>query len=185
MASDTLRLAEALTLIEQLRQENQALRAIIAALEQRVADLAARVWPGQNPIGKKFHHGDQSSPLWEVIGVATNVRSSGLQKAPTATAYFPYWQRDDRNVSLAIRTTMDPAAITSAVREEIRKLDRDLPVPKFLTMREIVSASVAQRRFQLNMVMAFAGIEETRRLYDLAVEEHYRFYSFGDAMLIL
>src|SRR6266566_8770118 len=37
----------------------------------------------------------------------------------------------------------------------------------------------------LALVMAFAGIEETRRLYGLAVEERYRFYSFGDAMLIL
>jgi S-adenosylmethionine:tRNA ribosyltransferase-isomerase len=37
----------------------------------------------------------------------------------------------------------------------------------------------------LALVMAFAGIEETRRLYALAVAERYRFYSFGDAMLIL
>ena len=37
----------------------------------------------------------------------------------------------------------------------------------------------------LALVMAFAGVEETRRLYDLAIEERYRFYSFGDAMLIL
>jgi S-adenosylmethionine:tRNA ribosyltransferase-isomerase len=37
----------------------------------------------------------------------------------------------------------------------------------------------------LALVMAFAGVEETRRLYRLAVESRYRFYSFGDAMLIL
>jgi len=37
----------------------------------------------------------------------------------------------------------------------------------------------------LALVMAFAGVEETRRLYRLAVAERYRFYSFGDAMLIL
>ena len=37
----------------------------------------------------------------------------------------------------------------------------------------------------LALVMAFAGVEETRRLYRVAVEERYRFYSFGDAMLIL
>jgi S-adenosylmethionine:tRNA-ribosyltransferase-isomerase (queuine synthetase) len=33
--------------------------------------------------------------------------------------------------------------------------------------------------------MAFAGVEETRRLYELAIEEEYRFYSFGDAMLVV
>jgi S-adenosylmethionine:tRNA ribosyltransferase-isomerase len=37
----------------------------------------------------------------------------------------------------------------------------------------------------LALVMAFAGIEETRRLYELAIAERYRFYSFGDAMLLL
>jgi S-adenosylmethionine:tRNA ribosyltransferase-isomerase len=37
----------------------------------------------------------------------------------------------------------------------------------------------------LALVMAFVGIEETRRLYQLAIEERYRFYSFGDAMLVL
>jgi S-adenosylmethionine:tRNA ribosyltransferase-isomerase len=37
----------------------------------------------------------------------------------------------------------------------------------------------------LALVMAFAGIDETRRLYELAIDERYRFYSFGDAMLIL
>jgi S-adenosylmethionine:tRNA ribosyltransferase-isomerase len=37
----------------------------------------------------------------------------------------------------------------------------------------------------LALVMAFAGVEETRHLYRLAVEERYRFYSFGDAMLVL
>ncbi|MDX6507875.1 MAG: S-adenosylmethionine:tRNA ribosyltransferase-isomerase [Gaiellaceae bacterium] len=37
----------------------------------------------------------------------------------------------------------------------------------------------------LALVMAFAGVDETRRLYELAIEERYRFYSFGDAMLLL
>ena len=36
----------------------------------------------------------------------------------------------------------------------------------------------------LALVMAFCGVEETRRLYELAIDERYRFYSFGDAMLI-
>jgi S-adenosylmethionine:tRNA ribosyltransferase-isomerase len=37
----------------------------------------------------------------------------------------------------------------------------------------------------LALVMAFAGVEETRRLYETAIAERYRFYSFGDAMLVL
>ena len=37
----------------------------------------------------------------------------------------------------------------------------------------------------VSLVMAFVGVEETRRLYRLAIEERYRFYSFGDAMLVV
>jgi predicted permease len=121
-------------------------------------DAAARAWPGANPLGKRFYMGDSNGPLWEVVGVVSDIRSNGLQKAPTLTVYLPYWQRDQRDMSLAVRTAMDPGAITAAVRAEIRRLDSELPVPQFRTMREIVSASVAQRRFQLNMVMAFAAI---------------------------
>ncbi|MBZ5603114.1 MAG: ABC transporter permease [Acidobacteriia bacterium] len=122
------------------------------------ADTAARVWPGESPIGKRFHMGDNDGPLFEVSGVVANVRSNGLQKGSTLTVYLPYWVRDQRDMSLAVRTVVDPAAVNSAVRAAIRQLDSELPVPQFRTMREIVSASVAQRRFQLDMVMAFAAI---------------------------
>jgi putative ABC transport system permease protein len=122
------------------------------------AGAAAAAWPHQNPIGKRFHMGDENGPLFEVVGVVADIRANGPQKAPTVTVYLPYWQRDQRDMSLAVRTGVNPVAITSAVRAEIRKLDAGLPVPKFRTMQEIVSASVAQRRFQLNMVMAFAAI---------------------------
>jgi S-adenosylmethionine:tRNA ribosyltransferase-isomerase len=37
----------------------------------------------------------------------------------------------------------------------------------------------------LALVMAFAGVEEVRALYRIAIEERYRFYSFGDAMLLV
>lgn len=122
------------------------------------ANAAARVWPGQNPLGKRFRFGDPKSPLVEVIGVVADIRSDSLQKGPSMVCYLPYWQRDDRDMSLAVRTAIDPAAVAGAVRAEIRKLDSQLPVPQFRTMREIVSASVAQRRFQLDMVLAFAAI---------------------------
>ena len=120
------------------------------------AATAERLWPGQNPLGKKFQDGE--SPFAEVVGVVGDVRASGLQKAPTLTMYFPYWQKDERDMSLALRTATDPASLSGAVRAEIRKLDSDLPIPEFRTMRQIVSASVAQRRFQLTLVVLFAGI---------------------------
>ena len=121
-------------------------------------ETAQRVWPGENPLGKKFHLGDFEAPLLEVIGVAGGVRGSSLQQAPPLTVYIPYWQRNQGQFSLAVRTAMDAVQISSAVRAEIRKLDPEMPVPAFRTMRQIVSASVAQREFQLTLVLLFAGV---------------------------
>jgi S-adenosylmethionine:tRNA ribosyltransferase-isomerase len=56
---------------------------------------------------------------------------------------------------------------------------------EFARVNALVTNFHLPRSSLLALVMAFAGIEETRRLYALAIEERYRFYSFGDAMLIL
>ncbi len=137
-------------------------RAFQANDQKRVAVIsasaAARVWPGENALGKSFHMGDETSPLLEVVGIAADVRSHTLQKSVQLTVYLPYWQRDQRDMSLVVRTAVDPASLSQAVRGEIRKLDSELPVPRLRTMREIVSASVEQRRFQLILVMMFSGI---------------------------
>ena len=55
----------------------------------------------------------------------------------------------------------------------------------FTRVNALVTNFHLPRSSLLALVMAFAGVEETRRLYALAIEERYRFYSFGDAMLIL
>jgi predicted permease len=119
---------------------------------------ARKTWPGENPIGKKFHFGETSAPLLEVIGVAGDVRGNGLQKVPQQVVYLPYWYRGRSANSLVVRTGMDPKAIAGAVRAELRKLDPELPVPQYRTMQDIVSASVSERRFQLTLVLVFAGI---------------------------
>jgi predicted permease len=124
-----------------------------------VAESTARkVWPGENPIGKKVHLGEESAPAMEIIGVAGDVRGNGLQKVPEQVLYVPYWYRGRSATSLVIRTGMDPKAIAGAVRGELHQLDPELPVAQFKTMQDIVSASVSERKFQLTLVLLFAGI---------------------------
>ena len=59
------------------------------------------------------------------------------------------------------------------------------PGVEFRRVDTLVTNFHLPRSTLLALVMAFAGVEETRRLYRLAIDEHYRFYSFGDAMLVL
>jgi S-adenosylmethionine:tRNA ribosyltransferase-isomerase len=60
-----------------------------------------------------------------------------------------------------------------------------LPGFEFRRVNALVTNFHLPRSTLLALVMAFAGVDETRRLYRLAIDERYRFYSFGDAMLIL
>ena len=125
------------------------------------ARTAQRMWPGQDPIGRRFQLGGGDSFVadpnaWvSVIGVVGDVRSV-LSQAPNLTVYLPYWQRDRPSFSLVVRTAMDPLAITPALRSAIHGLDRELVVQNPVTLEDVVDASVRQRRFQMALVLAFA-----------------------------
>jgi putative ABC transport system permease protein len=59
-------------------------------------------------------------------------------------------------MSLAVRTTGDPAALTKAIREQVRAIDKDQPVTKIATLSQLFSDSLAQRRFIMLLIVAFA-----------------------------
>jgi ABC-type antimicrobial peptide transport system permease subunit len=129
--------------------------------EHKLAEVSAltaeRLWPGENPIGKRFKIGDPDGPFFEVAGVVGDVRTVGLDRSPSPTIYVPYWQRRTYyGPSLAVKTAVDPLSVSSAVRSVIRRIDSELPVPRFETMEQAVDESVAQRRFQMNLLLLFA-----------------------------
>ena len=120
------------------------------------ARTAERLWPGQNPLGKRLKIGDPDGPFVEVAGVVGDVKGVTLDRTPSLTIYVPYWQRRTwGGLSLAVKTAVEPAAIASSIRSAIRQLDSELPVPQFQTMEQIVDQSVAQRRFQMNLILLF------------------------------
>ena len=85
-----------------------------------------------------------------------DVRGVAFDRTPSLTIYVPYWQRRTwGGLSLAVKTTVEPAAMASPIRNAIRRLDAELPVPQFRTMK-IVNQSVAHRRFQRNLILIFA-----------------------------
>ena len=131
----------------------EADRAYRVALVSALA--AERLWPGQDPVGKRMQMGGDDSPLMQVVGVVGDVRGISLDKPPTMTVYVPYWQRFQAQALLAVRTPRDPAAIASELRTALRRVDPELPVPAFRTMQEIVAVSVAERRFQMDLVLLF------------------------------
>jgi len=118
---------------------------------------ADHLWPGQNPLGKRFKIGDPDGPFVQVAGVVGDVRGAKLDRTPGLTIYVPYWQRRTfGGPSLAVKTGVEPLMVSSSVRNAIHHIDAELPVGHFETMQEVVGESMAQRRFQMDLVLIFA-----------------------------
>ena len=123
--------------------------------------LANRLWPGESPaavVGRTVRQGDVTGPLIMVAGVVEDVRPGALDREPAPLIYRPHQQWASGPMTLVVKTAQEPAALASAVRAEIRKMDSNLPIPGIRTMRDIVSASVAQRRFQMVLTSLFAFV---------------------------
>src|SRR5207253_8737839 len=107
---------------------------------------------------KRFRVGRHpSAPFAEVIGVVSDVRGIGLDKDPSLNLYGPYWAGFFNNASFVIQTSGEPLAISAEIRKAIRDVDPNVALSAFRTMDDVVSDSVAQRRFQMNLILLFAA----------------------------
>ena len=126
----------------------------VAVISQTVA---RQVWPGENPIGKQFHPGPNNAPLAEVIGVVGDVRTVRLDEPPLPMVYLPYWNlQAPMTASLIVRThDATPSSVASEVRRALRSIDPQVPVVDVRTMDQVVSDSVATRKFQTALARSF------------------------------
>ncbi|MGH9584932.1 MAG: FtsX-like permease family protein, partial [Bryobacteraceae bacterium] len=120
------------------------------------AKAAQRLWPHQDPVGKAFRMGSDKRPLVQVVGIVGDVRAESLSKAPFLTVYVPYWQNFRGGPSLVVKTKMEPSRIGAEIRQVIRRIDPEMPIPRFRTMDNLVSNSLGQRKFQLQLILLFA-----------------------------
>ncbi len=119
---------------------------------------AERLWPGQNALGKRFRRGLDTSQPFEVIGVVATIRRLSLDEPPSLHVYEPYWQALPSRVSFVVRANTGPSAVFIGLRESVRMQDPELPIPAFRTMDDVLSESVAARRFQMNLVIGLGAI---------------------------
>ena len=128
--------------------------------------FAAKAFPGEDPIGKRILRGD-GSDLYEIVGVVEHVKHYGLEgEVPVdPQSYLAVAQVPDKfihfvvgRMSLVARTKGDPAALTGAIRQQVLAADPNQPVYNARTMEEIVSQSMAQRRFSMMLLSIFAGV---------------------------
>ena len=117
--------------------------------------LASRCWPNQDPVGKRLTVGFEKIPR-QVIGVVASIKQTTLAAESRPAMYMPNLQAPIGGMTVLVRTTGDPAALAGSVREQVRAIDKDVPVTHILTMDQVFGASVAQPRFSLLMMGLFA-----------------------------
>ena len=133
--------------------------------------LAEHYWPGQDPIGKRLRIGMPESPTpWmSVVGEVANVKEASPDAPEKEQWYQPieqfaksmgsmgsptdvYWSSG----FIAVRTAMEPEAMTNALRATVRSLDPQLALAQIQPMESAISDSEAPRKFQTAIITAFA-----------------------------
>lgn len=122
------------------------------------ASLARGLWPDEPYaalLGRRIRQGDITSPLLTIVGVVADIRNTALDREPFPMIYRPHAQAPSRDMTAVVRAAQSPAGLAPLIRAEVWKLDANLPAPTIRTMTEIVSASLARRRFQTTLIVLF------------------------------
>jgi predicted permease len=121
--------------------------------------MAQQLWPNQDPLGKRLSFGDLAAkPVWAtVVGVVGRIKQETLDSDSRIALYIPHSQFISRLLNIVLRTTVDPAALTSAVSHELHEVDRDLPLYGVVSMDQRVAESLSRRRFTAVLLTMFAG----------------------------
>ena len=127
---------------------------------------ARQNWPDQNPIGQNIiTGGGVAANRCTVIGVVGDIKFGGLDTQTDNEVFYPYTQVPLPVVApvmgssaMLVKTTANPANLMGAARRQVSSIDKDVPVSSMQTMEEVVSNSVASRRFTLLLLAGFAGV---------------------------
>ncbi len=119
-----------------------------------------RFFSGENPIGKRINLGSEREPDWnQVVGVVDDVKYNGIAEEVQPALYQPAAQAPSWGMSLIIKTDVaDPVRLTSAVRNEVKTLDPELPVAEVSTLEDRIVTAMAQPRFRTTLIALFAAV---------------------------
>ncbi len=145
-----------------LRSDNEDQALDVAVVDQK---FAARVFGQENPLGAQIlvdHFNEKTFSLERlpvtIVGVVANVRSYSLADEGRETIYFPYVFQSFLPLTFVIRTAIEPTGLMSQIRSEVDALDKDVPVADLATLESWVTEAMAQTRFLLALIGAFAGL---------------------------
>jgi predicted permease len=128
----------------------------VAVIDQT---LARRYWPGENPVGQQIKFGFGAGVKGvAIVGVVGDIKSDGFEAPSVPHIYVPMGQFAPVNAVVFLRSRGDVEHLGEAVRHEVEKVDPNVPVHSISSMDQIISRSLADRRFALELLGVFAAV---------------------------
>jgi putative ABC transport system permease protein len=128
-------------------------------------ELARRFFPNEDPVGKRLQLAAEETRFRDIVGVVGDARLTSLVGQVDPAVYVPMtqntWPQALRISTFAIRTGLEPRSLLAAIRKEVHSIDPSLPVTQVQTMEEIVQGALAPLRFNLILLLIFAGVAGT------------------------
>jgi predicted permease len=118
--------------------------------------MARTYWPNESPLGKRLKLSPRATAWATVVGVVADARTETIEKAGVPVVYASLYQRGEKHLAIFLRGHFVPATITRQVREQVQSVNSALPVFGAATLNETVSASLAVRRFSMELIAMFA-----------------------------
>jgi putative ABC transport system permease protein len=112
----------------------------------------------EDPIGRGIDIGNGTDGFYEIVGVVGDVHHGGLDAEVRPTMYVPYKQDVFSSMWVMVKTRGDASAQAGLVRGAVREIDGTLPAFSIMPLDQIVSESVAQRRFSMLLLSLFAFV---------------------------
>lgn len=126
-------------------------------------DVAEKMFPNQDPIGQRINTGnmDGDGTFMTIVGIVGDLKQNGPESETNGTIYTHYLQRSGGSgvaaLNWVLHTAIEPAPVISAAREIVRELNPEV-APKFSSLEENFSGTIAPRRFNLVLFAVFAVI---------------------------
>ncbi len=122
--------------------------------------MARLYFPNQDPLGKqlKFGFPPDGGAVREIVGIVGDVRDVSLGQDPGPMMYVPFAQAPFWGANVVVRSTLSPSSVAAAIRLEVRKMDKDLPVTDVANLPDLIEASVAQPRFRTFLLGLFGAM---------------------------
>ncbi|HSD45375.1 MAG TPA: FtsX-like permease family protein, partial [Pyrinomonadaceae bacterium] len=124
----------------------------VVIVNQRMAET---LWPGESAVGKRIFVGTESRQPFEVVGVVTTGKYRSLAEDPRSYFYYSMTQSRAGNMSLVVRSNVDPRGLVGPIRSEVQTLDRSIPISAVKTMGDHLTYALWAPNMAASFSLAF------------------------------